>query len=130
MRLVTGVANHALGVRYGINLGEALGFGSIFFMAAPAEVGYVGQLGHVGDGVVHMFGQRSVTGLTADSRVLPRVVHLSFVFMARGALASTSIGDRQRTDHIERARPVVSVFPKVLGYHNGANHQENSHPEK
>ena len=127
VRLVTSVAKHALGVRDRIDLGKALRLGSVFFMAAPAEVGDVGQLGHIGDGVVRMFGQGSVAGLATNSRMLSPVMHLGFFFVAGGALASAGIGNGQRADHVERARPVVSVFPKVLGHHGGAENQEDSH---
>ena len=120
MRLVTGVAKHALGVRDRIYLGKAFRLGSVFFMATPAEVGDVGQFGHIGDGVVRMFGQGAVTGLATNSRVLSATMRFGFIFVAGGALASAGIGNGQRANHVERARPIVSVFPEVLGHHGGA----------
>jgi len=119
--LVTSVANHALGVRDGIHLGKPFRLGGVFFMAATAEVGYVGQLGHVGDGIVNVFGQRAVACLTMHIRMLARVMNLRLLVVAEGALASASIGDGERGDHVERTRPVVSIFPKVFGYHSGTN---------
>jgi len=127
VRLVTSVANHALGVRYGIHLGKGFRLGSVFFMAAPAEVGDIGQFGHVGDGVVHMFGQGAVACLTMYTRMLTCVMHLGFLVVADRALASASIGNGERGDHVKRTRPVVSVFSKVFGYHNGPDNQEDNH---
>ena len=79
VRLVASVAKHALRVRDRIYLGKALGLGSVFFMAAPAEVGDIGQLGHIGNGVVSMFGQGAVAGFATNARVLTPVVRLGFV---------------------------------------------------
>ena len=110
-----------------IYLGKALGLGSVFFMAAPAEVGDIGQLGHVGNGIVSVFGQGSVAGFATNTRVLTPVVGLGLFLVAGDALASAGIGHGEGADHVEGARPVVSVFPEVLGHHGGAENQENSH---
>ena len=127
MRLVTSVTKHALGVRNGFYLGKTFGLGRVFFVAAPAQVGDVGQLGHIGDRVIRMFGQRSVTGLATNSRVLSAAMHLGFILVAGGALASAGIGNWERGNGVERTRRVMSVFPKVLGHHGGAENQENTH---
>jgi len=116
MRLVTTVAKHALGMRYRRHLREALGFGGIFFVAAPAKVCHVGQLGHVGGGVGSVLGQRSMTGLAGDIRMLAPSMRLGFLVVAKDALAVPSVGDGASADHLECARPVMSVFPKVLGH--------------
>ena len=126
MRLVTRIAKHALGMRDRIYLGKGFRLGSVFFMAAPAEVADVGQLGHIRLGVVSVFGQWSVAGLTTNARMLTRVVRLGFFFVADGAVALAGIGDGERADHVKRARPVVSVFTKVLRHDGGAENQENS----
>ena len=110
--------------------GKALRLGSVFFVAAPAEVGDVGQLGHIGFGVVRVFGQGAVAGLATNARVLSPVVRLGFFVVADGALAAAGIGNGKRADHVERTRPIMSVFPKVLGHHGGAENQENSHPRQ
>ncbi len=125
MRLVTSVANHALGVRHRIHLGKSLGLGGVLFMAAPAEVGHVRQLGNIGNGIVRVFGQGAVAGLAAHARVLPRVMHLGFIGVAEGALACPRIGNRQGGDHVKRTRPVVSILPKVFGHHGGADNEED-----
>ena len=91
---------------------------------APAEVGYVGQLGQIGNGVVSAFGQEAVAGFASHFRMLP---HLGFLIVAEDALASVSIGNRERANHVERTSRVVSIFPKVLGHHSGAANQENTH---
>jgi len=127
VRLVTSVANHALGVGDGIYLGKAFRLGGVFFMAAPAEVGYVGQLGHIRNGVVSVFGQGAVACLTMHIRVLTPVMHFGFLVMAEGALGSAGIRNGERGDHVERTGPVVSVFPKVFGNHCGADNQEDNH---
>jgi hypothetical protein len=71
-----------------------------------------------------------MTGLTGDIRMLATTVHLGFLIVAEDALAMPRVGDGASTDHLECARPVVSVFPEVLGHHNGADDQENSEPRK
>jgi hypothetical protein len=126
--LVTSVAKHALGVRDRLYLGEAGGLGSVFFVAAAAKVGYVRQLGHIGDGVVRMFGQGAVTGLATNSRMLPPAMHLGFIYVASSTLTSAGVGNGQSANHVKRARPVVSVFPKVFGHHGSADKQENARP--
>ena len=130
MGLVTCVAKHPLGMRDRIYLGKAFRFGSVLFVAAPAEVGDLGQLGHIGDGIVRMFGQGSVAGFATHSRVLSLAMHLGFIFVAGGTLASAGVGNGQRANHVERARPVVSIFPKVLGHHGSAHKQENACPRQ
>jgi len=124
--LVTGVANHALGVRDGIHLGKPFRLCSVFFMAATAEVGYVGQFRHVGNGVFSVFGQGAVACLTMYIGMLTRVMYLGFLVVAESALASASIGNGERGDHIECTGSVVSIFPKVFGYYGGTNNQENN----
>ena len=126
MRLVTSVANHALGVRDAIHLGEAFRLGGVFFMAAPAEVGYVGQFRHVGGWIVSVCGQRAMAGFTMHIRMLAAVMDFGFLVVAGGALASAGIGNGERGDHVKRTRPVVSIFPKVFGYHGGTNNQEHN----
>jgi hypothetical protein len=127
MRLVASAAKHALRMRDRIYLGKVLGLGCVFLMAAPAEVGDIGQLGHVGNGIVSVFGQGAMAGFATNTRVLTPVVGLGLFLVASDALASAGIGHWERTDHVERARAVVSVFPEVLGHHGGAENQENPH---
>lgn len=74
-----------------------------------------------------MFGQGSVAGFATNTRVLTPVVGLGLFLVAGDALASAGIGHGEGADHVEGARPVVSVFPEVLGHHGGAENQENSH---
>jgi len=127
VRLVTSVAKHALRVRDRIDLGKTLRLGRVIFMAAAAEIGYVGQLGDIGGGVVRVFGQGAVAGFASNTRMLTPVMHLGFFIVAEGALASAGIGNWERGNGVERTRRVMSVFPKVLGHHGGAENQENTH---
>jgi hypothetical protein len=55
-------------------------------------------------------------------------MQLGFIVVAGGTLASAGIGNGQRANHAKRARPVVSVFPKVFGHHGSADKQENARP--
>ena len=86
MRLVTSVAKHSLGVRHGIHLRKSLGLGRIFFVAAAAEVGDVGQLGHIPTFGLDVFGLGTVAGLTMHPCVFSGVMHFDFGIMAEGAL--------------------------------------------
>lgn len=127
MRLVTRVAKHSLRVRDGIDLGKPFRLGGVLFVAPPAEVGDVRQLGGIAAFSLHMFGLRTVAGLASHPRMLSRVMNFGFSIVAEGALASTRIGNRRRGNHVQRSRPVVSVLAKVLGYHGGANDEEDHH---
>ncbi len=127
MRLVTSITKHALGVRDRIHLRKTLRLGSVFFVAAPAEVGYVRQLGHIGNGVVSVFSQGAMAGLATNLRVLSPAMRLGFGIVAEDALASASIGNGERADHVDCTCPIVSKFPKVLGHHGGAENQKNTH---
>ena len=124
---MTSVARHALRVRHGIDLGKTLGLGSIFFVAAAAEVGDIGQLGDVPTFCLNVFCLGTVAGLASHSRMFSRVVHLGFGIVAEGALASARIGDGRGHDHVQGSRAIVSVEAKVLGDHDGANNQEDHH---
>jgi hypothetical protein len=55
-----------------------------------------------------------MTGLAGDVRMLATAMRLGFLIVAKDALAVPSVGDGASADHIERARPVMSVHPKVL----------------
>ncbi len=121
------IAEHALGMRHDIHLGKSFGFGRVLGVAAPAQIGDVGQLGHVGDGVVHVFGQRAVAGLASNGGMLSTVVRLGLLLMTNGALTSARIGNGARGNHVERSPSVVPEFSKVLRHHGSANDQKNNH---
>jgi len=109
-----------------IHLGEALGLGGILFVATPAEVGHIGQLGDMGRGVIRMLGQRSMARLAGHSRVLAAAVHFALCVVTHHTLFVAGISNRPGGDHVERTRAVVSIFPKVLGHHQGAENQKGS----
>jgi len=114
-------------MRHRIDLGKSLGLGGVFFVAAAAEVGDVGQLGRVPTLGLDVFGLGTVAGLASYARVLSRVVHFGFGIMAEGALGMARVGDGQPTDHVKRARSIVPIFTKILGNHSGANNEEYAH---
>ena len=115
-------------MRHCIHLGEALGLGGILFVAAPAKVGHLRQLGYVGSGVVSVLGQRPVTGFAGDIRMLAATVHFAFLIVALEALLVAGIGDGASADHFERARPIVPIFPKVFRHYHSPNQQEHHQP--
>ena len=126
MRLVTGVAKHALGMRNGVHLRETLGLGGVLLVATPTEVGYIGQLRPVGRWVVGVFGQRAVTGLTVHARMLAALMRLGLCIVTKDALALAGVSDRPGADHVERAGAIVSVFPKILGDYHLADDQKEA----
>ena len=121
MRLMTCVAKHSLRVRDGIHLRKPFRFGSVFFMAAAAEVGNVRQLGNISAFRLDMLGLGTVAGLAGHSRVFSRIMNFGFGIVAECTLASARIGDRRSGDHVQGSRPVMSVLTKVFGNHGGAN---------
>ena len=128
VRRMTGVAKHALGMRHCIHLREARGFGGVLFVAAPTEIGHVRQLGHMGDGVGSVLGERPMAGLAPDTGMLAATVHLALLIVALAALLMPGIGDGASADHLECARPVVSVFPEVLRHYDDPDEQEHCQP--
>ena len=127
MRLVTCVAKHSLRVRDGIDLGKPFRFGSVFFVAVPAEVGDVRQLGGIAAFSLHMFGLRTVAGFALHTCMLSRVMNFGFSIVAEGALATSCIGNRRRGNHVQCSRAVVPVFAKVFRDHGSANNEEENH---
>ncbi len=69
-----------------VYLGEALGLGGIFLVAASAEVSHVWQFGHVRSGVIRVFGERPVAGLTVHGSMLTSAVHLGLLLVAEDTL--------------------------------------------
>jgi len=130
MRLVTTVAKHPLGMRYSIDLVEALGLSGILFVAAPAKVGHIRKLGDIGGGVVSMPGQRSMTRFAGDLGMHATPVHLGLLIVALEALLMPGVGDRASADHFERARPVVPIFPKIFRHYDSPDEQEHRQPRK
>jgi hypothetical protein len=124
---MTSVAEHALRVRHGIDLGKSLGLGSIFFVAAAAEIGDIGQLGNVATFCLNVFCLGTVAGLAGHTRMFSCVVHFGFGIVAEGALASARVGDWRGRYHVQGSRAIVSVQAKVFGYHDGANNQKDHH---
>ena len=115
-------------MRHRSYLGEALGLGGILFVAAPAKVGHIRQLGNVGGWVVSVLGQRSMAGLAGDVCMLPPTMRLGLRIVALEALLMPGVGDGASADHIQRARPVMSVFPKIFRHYDSPDDQEHRQP--
>lgn len=124
MRLMASVAKHALGMRGGLHLGKIPGFGGVFLMTAPAQVGNVGQLGHIVHGIVCMFGQWTVAGFASYPRVLAAIVDLRLLLVTNGTLTAAGVSNRSGGNRVERVAAVVPVLAKAFGDHDGANNQE------
>ena len=100
-------------------LGEkSLGLAASFSWQRQQRLATSGSLGTLATGSSACLANGPWQALASDARMLSTVMHLGFLLVTDGALASA----RHRkwgsaADHVERARPVVSVFSKVLGHH-------------
>src|ERR1035438_2383483 len=109
VRLVAGIAGDAAVVFGGHHLRKALGFGGIFFVTAPAEVGHLGQLGNVGAGIVGMLGQGSMAGFAGDVGMFAGGAELGLFVVAQHAGILPGVADGAGADQVERRRPVMAV---------------------
>ncbi len=127
MRLMTGVAERAAGVFGRHYLGEASGFGRVFFVAAPAEVGHVRQLRLVRRRVVRQGVDRlrSMAGFAGDVCVLSRCARFGLVVVAHDALVLPGVGNGAGADPFQGGRVVVPVFAKGFRNERGADHQKD-----
>jgi len=127
MRLVAGIAGHAARVFDGRHLREALGFGGILFMTAPAEVGHLGQFGDDGAGVVGVFGQRPVAGFAGDVRMFAGGAGRSLLVMAHHAGFLSGVVHGVRADQVQRGWPVMPVLSEVFRNHSGPDDEKYTH---
>jgi len=118
------IAGHATGVFDGRHLGEGARFGGVLLVAAPAEVGYLGQLRNVGGRVVGMQRQRSMTGFAGHVSVLARRPRGGFGIVAEHAGILPCECDRPLSDQRQRTRTVVAVLAKGFGDNRTAHRQE------
>ncbi len=128
MGLMARVAEHSAGVLGGRHLGEGLGFGGVFLVAAAAEIGDIRQNGLVGGRVVDMLRQRTVASLASDMSVLAGRAGLPFVLMAEQAHLLSRVRDRALADGVERAWAVMSIAAETFRYDRGADHQKETEP--
>ena len=124
MRLVAGLAGEAAGVLVGVDLREALGFGSAGRMAADAEDGGV-ELWR-GDGwVVCVLRQGAVAGFTVHAGVLAGFFGVEDVRMA--GLAGLVAGEMDGTSGnlTDCGSAVMAVFAKGLGHDEVPDNKEH-----
>src|ERR1017187_5873747 len=124
MRLVAGLAGEAAGVLVGVDLREALGFGSAGRMAADAEDGGV-ELGRGDGGVVGVFRKRTVAGFAVDVGVLAGFFGVQDVRMA--GLAGLVAGEMDGTSGnlTDCGSTVMAVFAKGLGHDEVPDNKEH-----
>lgn len=120
MRVMTGVAELAAGMFLGINLWEALRLGDIFGMAANAKVCDVGLFRPEIRGIVGVFGERPVAGLTVDLNVSTVSFAVGHVGVTALAGLVTGVGDRARGDFRQGVAPIVTVLAKTFGEESAA----------
>jgi hypothetical protein len=124
--LVARIAEHAPGVFGRDHLREARWFGRILLMTAPAQVGDIGQLRHVGHWVVRMFREGAMAGFAGDVRVLSHRARLSLIVVAEHARVLPGKSHGTRPDGIECGWAVVPVLAKPFGNDKGTDEQENA----
>ena len=129
MRLVAGIAQHAAGMLGRDHLREALGLGRVLFMAAPAEVGYIGEDRLVGGRVVGMLRQRPVTGFAGHVGVLSGGARLALVVMTHQTHILAGESDGFRPDQRQRLGAVMAVLAESFRHHGGADGQKEAEAE-
>ena len=126
MRLMAAGAEGASGVLGGDHLGKASGLGGVLFVAAPAEVGHVGEDGLMRGGVVRIrvSGLRSVAGFASDVRVFAGSAHPGLVVVAHHASILTGVGDGMLADDGEGRGVIVAVLAEGLGNEGRTDEKE------
>jgi len=113
----------------GDHLRKSCGFGGVFFVTAPAEVGDIGKLGLEGAGIVcaRMLGLGTMAGFASDVGVLAGSTGLGLIVMTHDAGILPGVADGMGADQVERARPVVAVLAEILRDDGGPNDQKETH---
>jgi len=124
VRLMALIAGHAAGMLGRSHLGEASWLGRVLFVATPAEVGDVRQLGNVRRGIVRVLRQGSVTRFARYVSVLAGCARLGFVVMAENAGVLPGECDGPLPDHGKRSRTIMTVLSKSLGDNRATYHQK------
>jgi len=118
------VAEHAAGMLGGHHLGEAAWLGCVFLVAAPAEIGDVGQLRYVRRRIVGVLRQRPVTGFACHVSVLAGCTCFGLIIVAKNTGVLPRVRDGMLPDQCKRTRTKVAVLPKGFGDNRAAHHQE------
>jgi hypothetical protein len=127
VRLMALVAGHAAGMLGGHHLGKAWWLGRVFFVAAPAKVGDVGQLRNVRRGIVGVLCQGPMTGFARYVSVFAGGSRFGFVIMADDAGVLAGVSDGPLPDQRKRTGAIVAVLSKIFGDNRAAHHQKYGH---
>jgi hypothetical protein len=119
------IADHAAGMLGGGHLGKGSWLGRVFFVAAPAEAGDVGQLRNVRRGIVGMLRQSAMTGFARYVSVLAGCARFGLVIMAEHAGVLPRVSDGPLPDQGERTGAIVTILSKRFGDNRAAHHQKN-----
>jgi hypothetical protein len=122
---MAGLARHAVGVFFGVDLGEVLGAGSTHGMAANAERGGVEFGGGYGTGIGGMGRLRTVTCLAVDVRVLATGFHRGLVAVTGFTGFVPGVFYGVRTNFSDGGSAIVPVFSEGFGDNVSANHPED-----
>ena len=109
----------------GDHLREGGRFGGVLFVAATAQVGYVGKFGHMRGRVVRMLCQRAVASFAGYVGVFAGGTCGRLIVVAHHACVLSGKGDWVLTNQLERAGPVMAVLPEGLGDDGAPYEQEN-----
>ena len=126
VRLMALVADHASGMLGGCHLGKVPRFGCILFVATPAEIRDVRQLGNVRRGVVGVFRQWAMARFARDVSMLAGCARLRFTIVAENAGVLAGIRDGPLADHSERPRAIVAILPEGFRHNRAAHREENT----
>jgi hypothetical protein len=128
MRFVAGLAGKTAGMRVGVHLREALGFGCADRMTANTEHRGV-ELGRHDRGVVGMLCQRAMTGFAIYVHVLAVLLHCQNVCVTGLAGIVAGEVDRAGGDLSDGGSAVVAVLTEALWDNKVPDHEENEEGE-
>jgi len=138
MRLMTGIAGDVAHMIGGDDLGETLGLGRIFLVAAAAKGGNVRQLGLDRTRIIGVLCLRTVASLAGHVGVPATGARFGFVVMTGHAGILAREGDWPLPDSIERTRAIVTILAESLGdyrlahqqKHDDSGNQDRHQPQK
>jgi len=125
--LMTAITGHAAGVFGGDHLREVFRFGGVLFMAAPAQIGYLGKFGYMRGRIVRVGRQGAMAGFAGDVGVFAGGAGSGFAIVAHHAGILPGERDGVLADQVERPRTVVAVLSERLGNDGASHHQEGRH---